>query len=177
MRRVRYQVAMSLDGYIAGPNGEADWIVMDPDLDFAALFAQFDTLVMGRKTFESMGAAGGGGGGPFAGVSVVVASRTLAAGAKKPKKVRIIGTDLARELTAIKEAPGKDVWLFGGGHAVPEPPRLAPGRHRGSRRDAGAARRRHSPAAGTCRARRTDAEGPPRLSQDRNRAARVRSER
>ena len=177
MRRVRYQVAMSLDGYIAGPNGEADWIVMDPDLDFAALFAQFDTLVMGRKTFESMGAASGGGGGPFSGLSVVVASRTLAASPKKPKKVRIIGADLARELTAIKAAPGKDVWLFGGGDLVPESARLAPGRHRGSRRDAGSARRRHSPAAGASRARRTDAGGPPRLSKDRNRAAGVCGER
>ena len=56
MRRVRYQVASSLDGYIAGPNGEADWITMDPDIDFAALFDQFDTLVMGRRTFEAMAA-------------------------------------------------------------------------------------------------------------------------
>ena len=41
MRQVRYSVAMSLDGYIAGPNGEADWIVMDPDLDFDAIFSRF----------------------------------------------------------------------------------------------------------------------------------------
>ena len=39
MRRIVYSVAMSLDGYIAGPNGEYDWIVMDPDIDFKALFA------------------------------------------------------------------------------------------------------------------------------------------
>ena len=32
--RIRYQVAMSLDGYIAGPKGEADWITMDPAIDF-----------------------------------------------------------------------------------------------------------------------------------------------
>jgi len=56
-RRVRYQVAMSLDGYIAGPDGEADWIVMDDDIDFKALFAQFDTFLLGRKTFEAIGAA------------------------------------------------------------------------------------------------------------------------
>ena len=34
-RRLRYQVAVSLDGFIAGPNGEFDWIVMDPYIDFA----------------------------------------------------------------------------------------------------------------------------------------------
>jgi hypothetical protein len=48
-RRVRYQVAASLDGYVAGPKGEADWIPMDPDIDFSALFGQFDTLLMGRR--------------------------------------------------------------------------------------------------------------------------------
>ncbi|MCY3907530.1 MAG: dihydrofolate reductase family protein [Anaerolineaceae bacterium] len=55
MRRVRYCVAMSLDGYIAGPNGEADWIVIDPDYDFAELYGEFDTYLVGRKTFESTG--------------------------------------------------------------------------------------------------------------------------
>ena len=50
-RRLRYQVAMSLDGFIAGPKGDFDWIVMDPAIDFAALFEEFDTAVMGRKTY------------------------------------------------------------------------------------------------------------------------------
>ncbi len=54
MRLVRYGVAMSLDGYIAGPNGEYDGIVMDPDIDFAAIQAEFDTYLIGRKTFEAM---------------------------------------------------------------------------------------------------------------------------
>jgi len=52
MRRVRYSVASSLDGFIAGPNGEHDWIVMDPSIDFRALLAQFDTVLLGRRTFE-----------------------------------------------------------------------------------------------------------------------------
>ena len=52
MRRLRYGVAMSLDGFIAGPNGEYDWIVSDPEIDFAAMFAQYDILLMGRKTYE-----------------------------------------------------------------------------------------------------------------------------
>jgi dihydrofolate reductase len=52
MRQLRYSVAMSLDGFIAGPNGEYDWIVHDPAFDFSALFRQFDTLLMGRRTFD-----------------------------------------------------------------------------------------------------------------------------
>ena len=48
MRRIRYQMAMSLDGFIAGPKGEADWIVMDPEIDFGAIFSRFDTLLCVR---------------------------------------------------------------------------------------------------------------------------------
>ena len=43
---------MSLDGYIAGPKGEFDWIIDDPTIDFNDLFAQFDTFLLGRKTYE-----------------------------------------------------------------------------------------------------------------------------
>jgi dihydrofolate reductase len=57
MRRVRYSVVMSLDGYIAGPKGEADWITPDPDVDFTAIFSQFDTILVGRRTFDTMVAA------------------------------------------------------------------------------------------------------------------------
>src|SRR3712207_8412756 len=74
MRRVRYVVAMSLDGYIAGPNGEADWIIMDPEIDFQALFEQFDTFLLGRRTFEAIGGAGGG---QQLGAQTIVFSRTL----------------------------------------------------------------------------------------------------
>ena len=48
MRRIRYAVATSLDGYVAGPNGETDWIIMDPEIDFGAIFKQFDTILLGR---------------------------------------------------------------------------------------------------------------------------------
>ena len=58
MRRVRYVVAMSLDGYIAGPNGEADWIIMDPDIDFGALFEQFDTFLLGAERLKAWQAQG-----------------------------------------------------------------------------------------------------------------------
>jgi dihydrofolate reductase len=111
VRRLRYQVATSLDGYIAGPNGEFDWIAMDPDIDFAALFAQFDTAVMGRKTFLSTLQEGGTGAMP--GLDVIVFSKTLRA-AEYPA-VSIVSSDPAGTVRSLKAKPGKDIWLFGGG--------------------------------------------------------------
>ena len=109
-RRVRYSVAVSLDGFIAGPNGEFDWIIMDPTLDFGALFKQFDTFLLGRRTFEVT--RQGGAGGTTAGTQTIVFSRTLRQ-SDYPKVV--ITSEVAKTISALKEKPGKDIWLFGGG--------------------------------------------------------------
>lgn len=111
MRRVRYCVAMSLDGYIAGPNGEADWIVMDPDYDFAELYGEFDTYLIGRRTFES---TGGQDQGSMPGVRTFVFSRTLDPTAYR--NVTIVGDDWKEVVRSLREEDGKkDIWLFGGG--------------------------------------------------------------
>ena len=55
-RPVVFSAAMSLDGYIAGPKGEFDWITRDPDMDFGALMRRFDTALMGRRAWEVAGA-------------------------------------------------------------------------------------------------------------------------
>ena len=110
MRRVRYVVAMSLDGYIAGPNGEADWIIMDPDIDFGALFDRFDTFLMGRRTFEGIAGAGVG---AQSGVQTVVFSRTLRQ--QDYPNLTIVSENPQRALTDLRAKPGKDIWLFGGG--------------------------------------------------------------
>ena len=111
-RRLRYQVAVSLDGFIAGPNGEYDWIVMDPSIDFGALFKEFDTAVMGRKTYEAMTAQGGNGSLP--GLDVVVCTRTLPMTSPR-RGVRIVNDDAPAVVAALKAKPGRDIWLFGGG--------------------------------------------------------------
>lgn len=106
MRRLRYQVAVSLDGFIAGPEGDASWIPMDPDIDFAAMFAQFDTFLMGRRTWEQAGGMASGG-------QVVVVSTTLDPAAHPA--ITIFHDEVAVRVNRLKEQPGKDIWLFGGG--------------------------------------------------------------
>jgi dihydrofolate reductase len=110
MRRLRYSVVMSLDGYIAGPEGEADWIARDPEFDFIALFSQFDTILVGRRTFDRMVTAGRV---SMPGMKTIVFSRTL-----RPEdhpEVAIVVDGQPETLAALKAGPGKDIWLFGGG--------------------------------------------------------------
>jgi dihydrofolate reductase len=109
MRQIRYSVAMSLDGFIADPQGGFDWIPQDPEIDFAALFRRYDTVLMGRRSFEAARATGGA----LPELRTVVASRTL-----RPEDhpgVTVVGDNLAGEVGRLRAVPGKDIWLFGGG--------------------------------------------------------------
>src|SRR5271170_4155969 len=118
MRRIRYQVAASLDGYIAGPNGECDWIVTDPEIDFGELFSQFDTALMGRRTYEVVLKSGFG---LLPRMKSYVVSRTLKQ-AEHPQ-VTIVADRLEERLATLRAQPGKDIWLFGGGSLSAASPR------------------------------------------------------
>ena len=111
MRRLRYCVAASLDGLISGPNGECDWIVMDPDAsaDFGAFASEFDTVLMGRGTYLI---AKQGPGVVMPGMETVICSRTLSP--EEHPDVTLV-SDAVAAVDRMKSEAGKDIWLFGGG--------------------------------------------------------------
>jgi dihydrofolate reductase len=109
MRRIRYRVAMSLDGYIAGPQGEIDWIVADPEIDFGAIMKEFDTILVGRRTFDQMVQARRT---TMPGMRTVVFSRELRQ-ADHPE-VTVVNQGQNEMLDSLRSQPGKDIWLFGG---------------------------------------------------------------
>jgi dihydrofolate reductase len=103
-------VVISLDGYIAGPNGEADWITLNPEIDFNEIFQRYDTALVGRRTYETMIRSKMG---MPPGIQTYVFSRTLSP--TEHPKVTTVSMGAAEVVTQLKEKPGKDIWLFGGG--------------------------------------------------------------
>jgi len=112
MRLVRYNVAASLDGYVAGPHGGFDWIPDDPTVDFTEVFATVDTVLLGRKSYEvalDMGAPAW-----TPDTRVFVFSSTLCP--ENHPAVTVVADHAVERVRALREEPGDgDIWLFGGG--------------------------------------------------------------
>ncbi len=114
MRIVRYNVASSLDGYIAGPGGDFSWIPDDQSVDFPAIFARVDTVLLGRRSYEM--AVGLGGELPWSAESrVFVFSSRLRPEAHAG--ITVVGAgDAVERVRGLREEPGDgEIWLFGGG--------------------------------------------------------------
>lgn len=115
MRKVTYGAAVSLDGYITGPDEALDWLRWSDDARAisSASWQGVDTLLMGRKTWEFAARSGGGGdaGGP-AKIRTFIFSRTMA---KAPAGAELVRDDAAGFVNRLKAAPGGDIIVMGGG--------------------------------------------------------------
>ena len=113
MRSVVFGGANSLDNYFARKDDAVDWLIWnDEALEFMSTYWQrFDTIIMGRKTYEV--ALRTGGGVSYPGMRTIVFSRTLK---KKPRdKVEIVSEDVTEVVRKLKKEDGKDICVMGGG--------------------------------------------------------------
>lgn len=110
MRKVILAVAVSLDGFIEGPNGEYDWCFTEPDYSLKEFFDRIDTIFVGRKTYEMSSEMEGGPPG-FPKFKEYIFSNTLH---NVKKRATLINRDIKTEVENIKKEKGKDIWLFGG---------------------------------------------------------------
>ena len=110
MRKVVLGLAVSLDGFIEGPNGEYDWCIPNPEFDFKEFLNRFDTIFVGRKTYQMSSEMEGGPPG-FPKFKEYVFSTTLD---KVKAGATLIKGNTKTEVEKIKKEKGKDIWLFGG---------------------------------------------------------------
>ena len=113
MRKIILNIAISLDGYIAGPNGEYDWLYTDQDYGMAEFFDQIDTSLMGRKTFDTIRKMGAN---PNKHLHNYVFSKTLKL--FPTDGFEFIDSDVKGFVELLKKQPGKDIWLMGGGELI-----------------------------------------------------------
>ncbi len=108
MRPIQLFIAASLDGYIAGLQGEIDWLLQDQDYNYTPFYNQVRTVIVGRKTYEvcqSFAAE------PFAGKEVFVLSR-------KNKGKKFLAPPLAQWIPQLQSQGSGTIWLVGGGEVV-----------------------------------------------------------
>lgn len=116
MRKLILYIATSLDGYIARADGRVDWLESIPNPDqldygYADFLASVDTTLMGNSTYQTILSFGGDF--PYADKLNFVFSRQTSL--TDTDYVRFVHEDPATFVKSLKNQPGKDIWLVGGG--------------------------------------------------------------
>ena len=107
-RKIVMNLCTSLDGFIEGPQGEIDWCLTDQDYGMTEFLARIDTIFLGRTSYDQlMGTMPDA----FPDKKKVVFSRTMTPASNGPQ---VIKADIKKEVDAILNTPGGDIWLFGG---------------------------------------------------------------
>lgn len=112
MRKIILFIASSLDGYIAKTSGSVDWLFTDQDYGYTDFFANIDTILMGRCTYEQVLSFGDY---PYKGTTGFVFSRTREG---NDEFVTFISGDIAGFIRGLKRGKGKDIWVVGGSELI-----------------------------------------------------------
>jgi dihydrofolate reductase len=112
MRRITYGGATSLDNFLARPDGAVDWLMWSKEAAAitGAFWKTIDTILMGRKTYEVAVRMGHAAGSP--GMTTYIFSRTLA---EVQPGTTLVRDDAVEFVRRLKDEPGKDICLMGGG--------------------------------------------------------------
>lgn len=123
MKKIILNLAVTLDGFIEGPNGEIDWCIMDDDMNFNAFLASVDTIFYGRVSYDAWRKFQ-----PDGHTSPAEKLMWQEIGAKNKfvfssrdrpaEKATFITSDIAGQVAAIKKQGGKDIWLYGGANLI-----------------------------------------------------------
>jgi dihydrofolate reductase len=123
MKKVILDLAVTLDGFIEGPNGEIDWCIMDDDMDFEGFISSIDTIFYGRVSYDAWGNYQ-----PDTNASITEQILWQGVHSKKKyvfskqdrqdEKATFISADIAKKVMEIKKQEGKDIWLYGGASLI-----------------------------------------------------------
>lgn len=123
MKKVILNLAVTLDGFIEGPNGETDWCIMDDDMKFDAFIDSIDTMLYGRVSYDAWGNYQPRNDASEAekmmwkdihSKSKFVFSRQH----RSDGKATFISSDISAKIAELRQQPGKDIWLYGGANLI-----------------------------------------------------------
>ena len=123
MKNIILNLAVSLDGFIEGPQGEIDWCILDEEMDFEAFLNSVDTLFYGRISYDLWGNYQPGDDGDAAEKKLWAEIHTkqkyvFSRQHRVDENAVFITSDILRQVTELKAQPGKDIWLYGGADLV-----------------------------------------------------------
>jgi len=108
-------IALSLDGYIAGPNGELNWLYSDQDYGYYEFIKTIDTVLIGRKTYDEI--LGFDVPYPYDDKKSYVFTSTPE-DYSSDHDITFTADDPLKVWNSLKNQDGRDVWLVGGGKLI-----------------------------------------------------------
>ncbi len=111
-RKIVLYIACSLDGYIAGSDGNISWLFTDQDYGYTGFITRIDSIVMGRETFDRVLDMGDF---PYSGKDCYVFSRSSMGG---DENVEFVNDPVKEFIEGLRATDGTDIWLVVGSEHI-----------------------------------------------------------